>query len=115
MAVRPYPAGMLTSEVVVETPAETTRKSDGTYTTPFPGISAALPWRVAIRQLSGQERFEAHQTQAEATHEVKGRYYEDLTPQHRLIFGERVLNVVAVDNVEMANVNHKLRCRELVK
>jgi SPP1 family predicted phage head-tail adaptor len=106
---------MLMSEVMVEAPVKITRKADGTYTPPFPGILAALPWRVAIRQLNGQERFEAHQTQAEATHEVKGRYYEDLTPQHRLIFGEQILNIVAVDNVEMANVNHKLRCRELVK
>ena len=112
MAVRAWPAGELRHTVIVEVPTGTVRKTDGTYTKPT--ASAALRWRVAIRQLRGQERFEAQQIQADATHEVKGRYYPGLTTKHTLQFGARTFNIVSVNNVEEANINHVLQCRELI-
>lgn len=112
MAVVSYPAGMLRTAVMVMVPEEVVRATDGTHTRP--ATPDVVPWRVAIRQLNGQERFEAQQIQADATHEIKGRYYSGLTPKHRLKFGARTFNIVSVNNVEEANINHELRCRELI-
>ena len=111
MAIVGYPAGLLRHSLFVEA-LTVTRQSGGTpeHTwNPDP-----VPWRAAIRQLSGAERLEAQQIQAEATHEVKGRYYPGLTAKHRLILGARTFNIVSVDNVGEANVNHKLRCMERI-
>lgn len=111
MTVVAYPAGILRHSLVVEA-LTTTRQPDGTSKetwTPDPVARSAF-----IKQLDGQERFESHQMQAEATHKVKMRYYAGLTPTHRLIFGERTFNIVEVNNVEEVNVNHELRCREKV-
>lgn len=112
MAVVAYPAGMLRHSLTVEA-LTVTRQTGGTGTHTW--TPAAVPWRASIRQLRAQERVEAQQIQGEATHEVKGRYYRGLTSQHRLIFGDRVFNIVSVDNVEEANVNHALRCMETAK
>ena len=110
MAIVAYPAGMLRHSLTVEslTVARVTGGT-GTHTwTPDPIARGA-----SIRQLSGREQLEANQLQADVTHEVKMRYYRGLTPTHRLTWGQRVFNIVSVDNVEEANVNHKLRCMEM--
>ena len=111
MAVVAYSSGMLRQSVVVETQT-IERQPDLTDKTVW--TQAALPWRVSIRQLNGREQAESQRMKATATHEIKGRYYPGLTSQHRLIFGNRTLNIVSVDNMDEANVNHALRCREVI-
>ena len=111
MAFVAYPSGMLKQSVIVEG-MTVVRQPD--FTNRAVWTPAVLPWRVFIRQLNGREQSESQQMKATATHEVKGRYYPGLTPQHRLIFGSRTFNIVSVDNVEEASVNHKLRCREVI-
>lgn len=111
MAVVNYPAGTLRHSVIVEAMI-VVKQPDFTQTrtwTPDP-----VPWRASIQQLNATERFEAQQIQADATHAIKGRYYPGLTPTHRLKFGSRTFNIVSVNNVEEANVNHELRCMEVV-
>ncbi len=110
MAVRPYSSGILKHKVTVET-LTITRNTDGTNTLTW--TADAVAWRVAIWQLRAEERVQAQQLGAEATLGVKGRYYAGLTSKHRLIFGEQILNIVSVDDIEMANVNHELRCRKV--
>lgn len=111
MAVVAYPSGMLTQSVVVEAQ---TRERQPDFTDRTIWTPAALPWRVSIRQLNGREQAESQQMKATATHEIKGRYYPGLTSQHRLIFGSRTFNIVSVNNMDEANVNHTLRCREVI-
>lgn len=111
MAVRAYPSGILKHPVIVEA-YSSVRQPD--FTNKETWTPAALPWRVAIRQLNATERAESQQMKATATHEIKGRYYASLTPQHRLKWGSRLFHIVGVNNVEEANVNHELKCREHV-
>lgn len=111
MAIVAYASGMLRQSVVVETQT-VVKQPDFTNRTVW--TSAALPWRVSVRQLNGREQSESQQMKATSTHEVKGRYYPGLTPQHRLLLGSRTFNIVSVNNVDEANVNHALRCREVV-
>lgn len=111
MAVVSYPAGILKHPLIVEA-FSLVRQPDFTNKatwTPDPIARGA-----SIRQLNGREQAEAQQMNAMATHEIKLRYYNGLTPQHRLKWGTRIFNVVSVNNVEEANVNHELRCREEV-
>lgn len=111
MAVVAYSSGMLRSSLIVEA-MTLVRQPD--FTNKAVWTPAALPWRVSIRQLNGREQAEAQQMKATATHEVKGRYYPGLTSQDRLVLGGRKFNIVSVDNVDEANVNHALRCREVI-
>ena len=111
MATVSYPAGMLKHPLIIEAFASV-RQSDFTLKatwTPDPIAQGA-----SIRQLNGREQAESQQMKATATHEVKMRYYAGLTPQHRLKWGDRTFNIVSVDNIEEANVNHELRCREVI-
>lgn len=111
MAVVNYPAGTLRHPVIVEA-LLVTRQPD--FTNKQSWVSHPTAWRVSIRQLNATERYEAQQIQADATHEIKGRYYKGLTPKHRLRWDTRIFNIVSVNNIEEANVNHELRCREQV-
>lgn len=111
MAVVNYPSGTLRHPLIVEV---LTMERQPDFTNKAVWTADPVAWRASIRQLNGQERFEAQQIQADATHEIKGRYYPELTPKHRLRFGSRTFNIVSVNNVEEANVNHELRCREAV-
>lgn len=111
MAVVSYSAGMMKHPLIVEA-FSTTRQPDFTNRptwTPDPIMQGA-----SIRQLNGREQAESQQMKATATHEVKMRYYAGLTPQHRLRWGIRTFHIVSVNNVEEANVNHELRCLEVV-
>ena len=111
MAVVAYPSAMLRHPVIVET-VSIVRQSD--FTNKAIWAQAALPWKVSIRQLNGREQADSQQMKATATHAIKGRYYPGLTPQHRLKWGTRTFHIVSVNNVEEANVNHELRCREVI-
>lgn len=111
MAVVSYPAGVLKHPLIVEA-FSVVRQPDFTNKpvwTPDPIAQGA-----SIRQLNGREQAESQQLKATATHEVKMRYYAGLTPQHRLKWGTRTFHIVSVDNIEEANVNHELRCREVI-
>jgi SPP1 family predicted phage head-tail adaptor len=111
MAIVSYPAGILKHPLTVEA-FSLVRQPD--FTNKPKWTADPIARDAAIRQLNGREQSESQQMKATATHEVKLRYYPGLTPQHRLIWGARIFNIVSVDNVEEANVNHALRCREVI-
>lgn len=111
MAVVSYPAGMLKHPLIVEAFA-LVRQPD--FTNKAVWTADPIAQGASIRQLNGREQAESQQMKATATHEVKLRYYAGLTPHHRLKWGARVFNIVSVNDVEEANVNHELRCREVV-
>ena len=76
--------------------------------------TAATVW-AAVEPLSGRERTEAVQVQADATIRVTMRYYPGLTTKHRLIHKSRQLNIAYIINHEERNVWHELGCTEVVQ
>jgi SPP1 family predicted phage head-tail adaptor len=55
---------------------------------------------VSISQLRGDERVLANQMFPSATHSINMRWREGLTVDDRLIFGERRLNILSIENVD---------------
>lgn len=65
-----------------------------------------------VEPLSGREYFEAHQTQAEVTHRVTTRYREDIDETMRIVYGEKILEIEAVLDVESAHQRLAIMARE---
>lgn len=68
--------------------------------------------RAKIETLSGREGENARQLYASASLQVTMRYWPGLTPQHRLLFGSRVLEIGHVDNLEQRDEWHVVLCSE---
>lgn len=66
-----------------------------------------------IRPLRGREYYQAQQTNAELTTEIEIRYRDDVTSKMRVVWGDRVFDVVAPPvNVDMLNRALILLCAE---
>ncbi len=57
--------------------------SDDAHGAPIPVYTTEFKRRAQIRPLSGTERIEAERTIGRVTHEIKIRYYPELTPEYR--------------------------------
>lgn len=58
----------------------------------------------SVTQLRGDELYQARQIHAEVTHEVIARYRAGVIPKHRILWGEKVLDILWVDNLEGRNL-----------
>lgn len=67
----------------------------------------------SVEPLRGRELFDAEQVQSEISHRVRVRYSGSVTPQNRLLFGSRVLEIQAVINVNERNREMQLMCKEM--
>lgn len=76
----------------------------------------ATRW-AGIQSVLGQskEEFTGEQVTGEITHRITMRYYPGLTSKDRLLFGTRVFNIVAIDNVMELNHVLEIRAKEVVK
>jgi SPP1 family predicted phage head-tail adaptor len=74
---------------------------------------AAERW-AEVRPLAGRELWEARSVRPDVTHAVTLRYYEGLTPRHRLVHEGRVLRVESVLNPDGRKRFHELLCKEEV-
>jgi SPP1 family predicted phage head-tail adaptor len=68
----------------------------------------------SIEPLNSKELIEAQQIKSESTHRVKMRYDSDITPEHRLVFNGRTLEINSLINVMELNKELILICRESV-
>ena len=73
--------------------------------------TVATRW-ASIEPQGGREFIEAGRVDADVTHIVKMRHYSGLTPQHRLMYGSRVLNIANVVNMDERNRETVVMCRE---
>lgn len=55
-------------------------------------VRVAQVW-ASITNVSGSERFESNQLQAELTHRITIRYRKDITRQNKIRYGERMFNI----------------------
>lgn len=101
-------AGKLRHRVTVERPQE----AAGAYG------EAQVSWEpmatvwASVEPVSGREFFAAAQVQTDITHRVRMRYLAGVTPKHRIRFGERLLDVRLVRNIEERNAELELLCVE---
>ena len=70
-------------------------------------------WAV-VEPLRGNERYTAQQVQAELTHKVTIRYKPGIKPDMRLKYGDRILEIEAVIDVEERHRWLELLCSEVV-
>ncbi len=71
---------------------------------------AELP--AGIMPLAGSERVREMRVQPVHNFLIRLRYREDITPADRLLFGQRVLNIRSVRNVNSGNQWTECRCEE---
>ena len=67
-----------------------------------------------IQPIRGREFFSAEAVNSDVTHKVTIRYREGITPQMRVLFGSRALNITSVINVNERSDCLELMCREVV-
>lgn len=85
-------AGNLRHRVAVQTATETKDAEGGVV---FSWATDNTRW-ASIEWESGEEGIDADQTDATRMGTVRMRYYSTLTPQQRLLFGTRALNIISV-------------------
>lgn len=105
MAIR---AGTLNKRVILQTVSRASNGGGGF--TPTWADTATL-W-AEIEELSGSEGFEAQQVASKLSHKVTIRYRSGVTPQQRLKYGSRILQIRAVLNPGQRNERLELLCEE---
>lgn len=63
-----------------------------------------------LEPLSGREVWQAQQVRPDVTHRVTLRYYDGLTPKHRVVIDGQTFGVVAVVNPDGRKRFHELTC-----
>ena len=104
-------AGKLRHHLEVQAATET-RDAHGGVTRDWRTVD--MRW-AAVEPLTGRELFEAQQVQGRATVRVRMRPYGDLTPSHRLKFGDRVLNIDSIQNIDERDREMEVLCVEAIE
>lgn len=94
--MRPFRIGALRHRVRLEAPSRAPSEGGGATVTWEP---VATLW-AEVAPLSGQEVFEAHALASVAKFEVRTRYRADVNPEMRFVVDERVLEILAVRDIE---------------
>lgn len=106
MAMR---AGQLRHQIVLQrrTMARTANSAEMAET----WTSVGTVW-ANVEPLSGSELLRAQQTQAETTHQVTIRHFDELTPRDRVRFGTRLFEILSIVNRDERNEMLTLQCVE---
>lgn len=67
----------------------------------------------SVEPLQGRELEHAQQISAEVSHRVTIRYNRNVTSEHRVVYVERTLEIIAVINPEEQNEMLILLCKEI--
>lgn len=67
-----------------------------------------------VEPLSGREYFAAQQVNAEVTTKVTIRYIKSIKPEMRVVFEDRVFDILSVICVDERKVEMQLMCKENV-
>lgn len=106
--------GSFTHPVVIEQLVETLQDDGDTIrswdeVTPPDGVYAS------IKPLLGREYFAADQMKSQVTHRINMWAFPGLTPsQHRIVFGERIFEIVSVVDVQEQGRTMQIMCKEAV-
>jgi len=75
--------------------------------------TVATVW-AAVADLSGKEYFQAASMQSEVTTRIKIRYRKEITPSMRVLYGDRVFNILSVIDKDERHRVIELLCKEVV-
>ena len=101
-------AGALKDQVTVQVISETPDTFGNAGNTWWGNIATVPTVWAAIEPLSGREFFEAQRAAAEVTHRIRIRYRADLTAKHRVTFGSRIFDVLAILEADRRRETHLL-------
>lgn len=101
-------AGKLRDPIVIQSPV--VARSD--YGEPSKSWSDFASVRAEVEKLSGTELVSAQQVQPTAKYRVRIRYYPGVVETMRVIWQERTLGILDVDNVKGRNREMILLCGE---
>ena len=73
----------------------------------------ATVW-ASVEPLSGREFFAAKQINAEISTKITLRYLTGVQSEMRIVFKDRVFNIITVINSEERNISLVLMCKELI-
>ncbi|WP_042393521.1 MULTISPECIES: phage head closure protein [Clostridium] len=68
----------------------------------------------SINPISGREYYQAETINSDLTHKVRLRYRKGITPDMRILYKDRIFNIVSVINEYEKNAILQLMCRELM-
>jgi len=74
-------------------------------------FTVATAW-AAIEPIRGEEYWAAGAQRGETIHRVTMRYVPGVTPKHRLLFGNRILEIESTLNLEERSRLLELLCKE---
>ena len=75
--------------------------------------TVATVW-AAVEPIRGREYFSAQQVSAETTHRVTIRWRSGVSPQWRVVFGDRTFRIESVINPRERNERLELMCVEVL-
>lgn len=67
-----------------------------------------------ITAVSGSEVYAGRTLHAETSHLVVFNFVKGLTVKHRVLFGGRVLDIQAINDIEERGKFHELQCTEII-
>lgn len=90
-------AGRLKHKVTIESPIEVPDEA-GEWEVAIWGVYATR--RAEITPLSGTEQFRAQHLDPEVTHSMRMRFVKGITPEMRIVWGDRIFDIQSALNVE---------------
>lgn len=69
----------------------------------------------SITPVSGKEYYAAQQINAEITTKITIRYIKDINPKMRVVFKDRMFEILSVINSEERNIELNLMCKECLE
>ena len=108
-------AGDLRNRVTIQTVSESTTATD--YGTRTKTWSDSFPAWAEIMPQTGREFYRAQQVVGDVTHLLRIRFRPDVTftPDNRITFGNRVLNIVSILELDERHRDWMVTCVEEVK
>lgn len=103
--------GLLRHRVEIQE-ANETQDNSGFPVPSWPAVFTNV--KAFVEPLSGTELFEARQLHAEVTHRITARYLAGITPKHRIQWGTRVFDILAVLNLEERSLLLEIMAKERV-
>lgn len=66
-----------------------------------------------IRPLNARERFYTGKEEQQTTHRIEIDFAEEVKPKYRILFGDRILHIDGIRNIDEGNHELQLMCSEL--
>lgn len=101
--------GRLRQRIQIQSLSENSKDAHGAPVKTWVTDSTRWAW---VRGMSHKEFLIADRTDSRLTHIIQMRFVPNLTPNNRIIFENRTLNIISVDNLDERNEITVVRATE---